>query len=586
MNSVLVAVVALGSFYMAYKVYGGYLAAKVFVVDPNRRTPAHQFKDDIDFVPTDKRVLWGHHFVSIAGAGPIVGPAIGVIWGWVPALLWVVCGTIFMGAVHDFGALIVSVRHEGNSIGDLTGGLIGKRSRLLFLLIILFLLWLVIAVFAFIIATLFHMYPATVIPTWLLMPLATFVGLAIYRFKWGVPIPAMIALVITYASIWVGVRYPVRLDALAVGPGHWASGLFGSDIMVWIWLICGYSLAASVLPVWVLLQPRDFISAEQLVVGMVLLCAGLVVAHPPIVAPAVQLNPAGAPPIFPFLFIVIACGAISGFHSLVSSGTSAKQLNSEADSQFIGYGAMVAEGIVAVMVVLACSAGFATHADWDAHYAAWDKAEGLGATLSAFVSGGQRFITSLGIPANLAEALLGVMVVSFAMTTIDTATRLQRYIIHELAKTSRFLSPLRNRYLGGFAAAGSALALVLLRGGGKGGLILWPVFGAANQLLGGLALVVITIWLLRNRRPALHTLVPMVIMLVLTSTALLLKFRDFVRQGDWLLAPVTAAILLLALWLVVEAAIAWRRARTGAMEAAPAAEQAAGAPGASSADPR
>jgi len=556
MNSVVIALVALGSFYMAYKVYGRFLARKVFDVDAGRPTPAHVLRDDVDYVPTDRKVLWGHHFTSIAGAAPIVGPAIGVIWGWLPALLWVVLGTIFMGAVHDFGALVVSVRHGGRSVGELTGGLISKRARVLFLLIILFLLWLVIAVFAYIIALLFRMYPATVIPIWSQMLLAVLVGLGIYRLNWGITVPAVAALLIMYALIWLGAQYPVSLTTFGVAADQ--------EVMVWIIIICVYALIASVLPVWVLLQPRDFINAEQLVVALVVLYGGLFLAHRPIVAPAVRLMPEGAPLLFPFLFITIACGAISGFHSLVSSGTSAKQINSEGDAQLVGYGGMVAEGVLAVAAILACVAGFSSRAAWDAHYASWGAAGGLGAKLGAFVSGGKVFVGQFGIPEGVAEAFLGVVIVSFAMTTIDTATRLQRYIIAELGASLSPLRFLQNRYLGGVLAAGSALALALAKGGGKGGMTLWPVFGASNQLLAALALTVITLWLMSRRKPVIYTALPMAFMLIMTVTALALQVKGFaVRAGgpDWLLTGVSCAFVLLALWLTAEAALAWRRIR-------------------------
>ena len=558
MNSAIIALVALGSFYMAYKLYGRFLAVRVFCVEPDRRTPAHELRDDVDYVPTDRRVLWGHHFTSIAGAAPIVGPAIGVIWGWVPALLWVVLGTIFVGAVHDFGALIVSVRHGGRSIGELTGGLIGKRSRILFLLIILFLLWLVIAVFALIIAILFRDYPSTVIPIWSQMVLAVFVGLAIYRLKWGITLPAVAALLIMYATIWLGAKYPVDLASLGVPAAK--------VLTTWVVIICAYALVASVLPVWLLLQPRDFINAEQLVVALVVLYGGLFMAHAPVVAPAFQASPAGAPPLFPFLFITIACGAVSGFHSLVSSGTSSKQLASERDARFVGYGGMVAEGILAVVVILACVAGFSTRAAWDAHYASWGAAKDLGPKLAAFVTGGKVFVGQLGVPDGIAEAFLGVVIVSFAMTTIDTTTRLQRYIIGELGGTVRALGFLKNRYVGGVVAAGSALALALAKGGGMGGMALWPIFGATNQLLAALALAIVTVWLVRRSKPALYTFLPMAFMLAVTVTALVLQIRGLWRadERDWLLLVTASAIVLLAAWLMVETALAWRRIRAGA----------------------
>jgi carbon starvation protein len=556
-NSAIIALVTLGSFYMAYKVYGRFLAVQVFGIDPARPTPAHELHDDMDYVPTDPKVLWGHHFTSIAGAAPIVGPAIGVIWGWVPALLWVVLGTIFMGAVHDFGALMVSVRNRGLSVGELTGGLVSKRSRLLFLLIILFMLWLVIAVFAYIIATLLRDYPATVIPTWSQMVLAVLVGLGIYRFRWGVTAPALAALVIMYGLIWLGARYPVSLTAFGVPADK--------VLAVWVVIICVYALIASVLPVWMLLQPRDFINAEQLVVALVVLYGGLFLAHRPIVAPAVQLTVKDAPLIFPFLFITIACGAISGFHSLVSSGTSAKQLRSEADGQFVGYGSMVAEGILAVVAILACVAGFESRGAWNAHYASWGQAGGLSKTLEAFVTGGRVFLARLHVPGTVAEAFLAVVIVSFAMTTIDTATRLQRYIIGELGGSAGPLKVLRNRYVGGVLAAGSAVGLALARGGGAGGMALWPVFGASNQLLAALALTVVTLWLVSRRKPVLYTALPMAFMLVVTVTALVIQVRGFVmRDGgpDWLLTGVSGAVILLAVWLLLEAAFAVSRIRT------------------------
>ncbi len=353
MNAIYIAIVALGSFYMAYKFYGGFLSKKILALDPDRRTPSHEFEDGVDYVPTDRKVLWGHHFTSIAGAAPIVGPAIGVIWGWLPALIWVVVGTIFMGAVHDLGALAISLRHKGRSIGELTEDIISSRSRTLFLLIMLFLVWIVIAVFALIIAILFDQFPSTVIPIWCEMILALFVGYAIYKLKWGVTIPALIALVLMYFTIWVGSRYPIKMPETFLGSGQ----------VTWMWLVCIYAFIASILPVWTLLQPRDYINAEELIVGLLLLYGGMFIVHPRVVAPAVQLQPEGAPWIVPFLFITIACGAISGFHCLVCSGTTVRQLKSEKDAHFVGYGAMIAEGILATIAIIACVAAFATSMD-------------------------------------------------------------------------------------------------------------------------------------------------------------------------------------------------------------------------------
>jgi carbon starvation protein len=457
-----------------------------------------------------------------------------------------------------------------------------------------------------VIASLFTLYPESVLPIWIEIPIAIWLGYMIYGrakaasatslailavlfvaglvFAHGVfsatflivagatlagaialsavSTPgkrtfafSIVGLVMLYIAIYAGSGVPLKMPEVPI------AGLTLTPIVIWTIILLVYAFIASTLPVTTLLQPRDFINAEQLVVALVVLYGGLLVAHPVVVAPAVRLAPEGAPWLFPFLFITIACGAISGFHSLVSSGTSAKQLNTESDAWLVGYGGMVAEGILAVVAVLACVAGFSTRSAWMEHYATWSQAGGLGAKLGAFIQGGRLFLTHLGIPAKVAAAFLGVVIVSFAMTTIDTATRLQRYILAELGSSANVLKPLKNRYVGGAIAAGSAILLALIKGGGAGGLVLWPVFGTTNQLLAALALLVVTVWLLRQNRPTIFTLLPMVFMMVMTTFAIVLKIRGFLLDRDWLLAAVSAIIFVLAVWLVVEAALAWRRWR-------------------------
>lgn len=350
MNALILAIISLGGFLLAYRFYATFLAEKIFALNPDARTPAHEFEDGVDHVPTLKSILFGHHFASIAGAAPIVGPAIGVIWGWLPAFLWVVFGTIFLGAVHDFGSLVVSLRHQGKSIGELTEDIIGTRARNLFLLIMFFLLLIVIAVFALVIALMFNWYPQTVFPIACEMIIAVVVGYMVYRMKTGILIPTVIAVIVMYVTIYIGTLYPIELG----------DTFLGSGLTTWIYIILLYSFIAAVLPVWLLLQPRDHINAHELFIGMGLMYLGLLIIRPDVVAPAVQLHPEGAPPIYPFLFVTIACGAISGFHSLVSSGTTVKQLDNEAHSKMIGYGGMLAEGALSTMAIIACTAGFAT----------------------------------------------------------------------------------------------------------------------------------------------------------------------------------------------------------------------------------
>jgi len=368
MNSLVVAVFSFFAFILAYRLYGTFISQRLFGIDPSRKTPAHTFEDGVDFVPTRRSILFGHHYTSIAGAGPIVGPAIAVIWGWLPALLWVVFGSIFMGGIHDLGALMVSARHEGRSIGDVTKDIIGPTTRTLFLLVILFMLLIVLAVFALIIGILFTMYPASVFPIWFEIPLAIWLGYMIYKRNANVTLWSLVALVVMYITIYMGTRFPLHIPPI-----------LGTELTTWVVVLMIYSYIASTLPVQTLLQPRDYINSHELFFGLGVMCVGLLIAHPTIVAPAVNLHPEGAPSMLPFLFVIVACGAISGFHSLVSSGTTVKQMDRESDAKLIGYGSMLAEGILSVMVILACTAGFASLEKWNAHYINWTAAPGLGA---------------------------------------------------------------------------------------------------------------------------------------------------------------------------------------------------------------
>jgi carbon starvation protein len=548
MSSLWIAFFALGSFYLAYRFYAGFLSRKIFNLNRDAVTPSHAQEDGIDFVPTRKSILFGHHFTSIAGASPIVGPAIAVIYGWLPALLWIVLGTIFIGGVHDLGSLVVSLRHRGRSIGELTSDIVGDRARTLFLLVIFFLLLIVLAVFALVIALLFIRYPETVLPTWGTMAIAVIVGLLIHRGRIGAGYAAAVSVVLIYLLTYLGTLHPIRLDETMIG----------APLQGWIVLILVYSFFAAVLPVWLLLQPRDFINAQGLFLGLAFMYGGLVLLRPEVVAPAVRISPAGAPPLFPFLFIIVACGAVSGFHSLVSSGTSVRQIDKETDARLIGYGSMVGEGILAVMAVLACTAGFASEAAWNQHYVNWQAAHGLGQKIAAFVEGGARFIAACGIPEEFAQAVVGVIIISFAMTTIDTATRLQRYIIGEIGGRFR-IEALKNRYISGGIAVGTAYFLVISKGAGKGGMALWPLFGTTNQLLAGLALLVVTLYLRKCEKPGGYTFFAMFFVLAMTLWAMISNVGRFYAAGNWFLVSIGSIIFILALWLCLEAWFSIRR---------------------------
>ena len=708
MQTVAIAIGAFVLYLVAYHTYGRYLSRRIFQIDPARRAPAEEFEDNIDFVPSRRELVFGHHFTSIAGTGPIVGPAVAVIWGWVPALVWVLVGSIVMGAVHDFGSLVISMRHQGRTIADLAGDVVTPRVRILFLLVVTVGLWIVLAVFGLVIAVIFNLYPSSVAPVFLQIPIAIAFGIWVRR-GGSLILGAVVSVLLMYATI------------VATANFEWAQITLGPSITSWIspvgfWtlILLVYVFIASVLPVHTLLQPRDFINSWQLLIAMGLLLISLIVSHPPIVADAVNFKPAPATPgahvpsFMPFLFVTIACGAISGFHCLVASGCSSRQLRTEADAQYVGYGAMLTEGFLATLVILACAAGIGLGTvvnlpglpvmavdgllrsttgsvppdamlllgrdAWEHHYATWGGDAGLGNMLAPFVTGAANMIESIGISHALAIAIMGVFVASFAATTMDSACRLQRYVIAELAGAGRLTSDqvcaacgysrtglahdhpcpecgdahshhrrakprnivaafFGNRYgattiavltagmlalsdgvqkkttygpvsfqmpTGTFSAQSMTLQgermtaqnATIQRNGvqgsagtyqatnpgaefrsqlpaptgtsyfvdftnaGKGGLTLWPVFGATNQLLGGLALLVLTVWLVRTGRPPWVTAIPMLFMLAMTGWAIADMIAGFAHApGKLHLLVVTILMLALEIWIVLEAVV-------------------------------
>lgn len=454
-----------------------------------------------------------------------------------------------MGAVHDFSALVVSARTKGRSVGDLAGTLINPRARTLFLLIVYFLIFFVIAVFAYAIAVLFTKFPTSVVPVNFQIIVAIAIGYLFY--KRGVPIliPSIIALISLYFMIWLGTIVPIEVPAV-----------MGSQIVTWILILLVYSFIAAVLPVWTLLQPRDYINSHQLIVGLGILLLGLFVAHPEMQAPAINFNAEGGVPIFPFIFVTIACGAISGFHGLVSSGTTSKQLNKMTDARQIGYGAMLGEGILAMIATLACAAGI-QRADWLVHYGSWQSAASGGIT--NFVLGATSFLKALSIPELFGSTLISVIIISFAATSLDTATRIQRLILGELGNAYN-IEPLKNRYIGSLLAVIPALLLALLaqapgKGLGSGGFLLWPLFGATNQLVGGLTLLVATIYLWKSGKPVIYTLVPMVFLMLITIGSMILNFKAFINNP--LLLVLSAIVLALAVWLLLEAFIVYKNSK-------------------------
>lgn len=566
MNAALAAALCLIVYALGYRFYSGYLSSKIFALADENITPAHTQQDGVDYVPTNRWVLFGHHYASIAGLGPLLGPAIAVIWGWAPAMLWVVGGALLVGCVHDFGALVVSMRARGQSIGKVTESVIGPRAKSLFHLIIFFLVALAMGVFAKVMAALFSPgneanpvgYPQAIIPSGTLMLLATIIGTLVYKKGFRlVPLTAL-AFVVVLGSIPLGISDGV-LEFTGLNTVGRAPSTDG-----WSWILLAYAFAASVLPVWLLLQPRDFLNSLLLYLGMAGMFAGFFVLNPQFDAPAYQPSPEGAPSIFPFVFITIACGAASGFHGLVSSGTSSKQIDRESDARMIGYGGMVGESLLGLMAVLATTAGFGDATRWHSHYASWGAAGGLAAKIDAFIQGAGLFISQFGLPVPASQAFVALLVVSFALTSLDSGTRLLRYNIAEIAETLE-LPWLGRRVVASLCAVGAIGFFCFFKIDGKpAGLALWAQFGTSNQLLAALTLLAISLYLLQRGRNALPTLIPMLFMMVSTAVAMINQLRDFWGREAMLLFGVCLTLMVLALWLIVEAVLAFRRYQAGA----------------------
>ncbi len=553
MNATLLSVVGLAMIFLGYRFYSKFIAEQIYRLDPDFETPAHTMRDDVDYIPTNRVVLWGHHFTAVAGAAPIIGPGIAVIWGWLPAFLWVIFGTMFFAGVHDFGAVWASVRNKAKSVGSLTGDVVSVRARTLFMIVVFFLLMMVNAVFAVAISNEFQNTPSAVIPAWTAVFVAVGIGILIYRM--GVPIlwPTVVGTVILYAVIYLGERFPIELTAGLVPVGA-----------QWILILFLYAGIASLLPVWLLLQPRDYINGIQLFVGLGLLYGAVLIANPTIVAPAINPNvPASAPPLFPLLFVTIACGAISGFHGLVGSGTTSKQLNKETDARFVGYLGSSGEGSLALVAIIAATAGFASLGDWEAMYSEFGNGG-----MTAFVQGGARIVSAgIGISTEFAATLLAVMAVLFAGTTMDAGVRLQRYIVQEWGAIYN-IPILQNGYAATGAAVAACLLLAFGAGGpsGEGGMLIWPLFGTTNQLLAGLTLLVISVILVKLGRPVRYTLVPMVFITTMALAAALYQLGNLYREGGifYPLLWIDVMIVLLAIFTMLEAGSAFLREKRAA----------------------
>ncbi|WP_313693189.1 carbon starvation CstA family protein [Halorarum halobium] len=539
-------IASLLTFSAGYLAYSRYLSQFV-ELDEDAETPAHKYEDGQEYVPSKKPVLLGHHYSSIAGGAPIVGPiTAGAAFGWLPAIAWIAIGNPLMGAVHDFMALSASVRHEGKSIGYIVGEYVGERGKDMLLWFAFLTIILVIAVFALVVGVVFDAYPSSATASMIYIALALVFG--VYLYQLDLPfLPGAVGFVaLVFGGVWVGLQYPVALvdtgahsaDTIhllgAASAWDWLplAGAQNANVAAWVPVIVVYGFVASVLPVWILLQPRDFLTSSLLYVGVGGMLLGILVATAISVfgggfsvgyagttytsletnLPAFLGFTSALGPIFPFLFVTIACGTISGFHSLVSSGTTAKQLNNETDARDIGYGAMLGEGLLATTAVAALAIIGTTN-----------FGAGIVGALANFPAGGAVMLgAGFGIPTAAGAAFIGLVFVSFLLTSTDTAVRLGRYMFEEIIGTpeTSLEKTTTNRYVN--AGLLQCLPAYLLVGSGQWS-SLWPLFGGANQTLAALALLAATLWLANwdDNKQLISTGVPMALMLVVTITALL-----------------------------------------------------------------
>lgn len=511
---------------ISYFTYGKFVSRKLKINNATK-TPAHQLKDDIDYVPTKKFIVLGHHFASIAGAGPIIGPIIAVTFGWIPAVIWILVGGVFFGAVHDTTSMVASLRHKGKSIGAIIQSYIGEDGKRLFLLFSFATLILIIAVFADIIAKTFVKNPEVASASGLFILLAIVFGRINKQFenrKYAFLMLSIIGVALMYIFIFVGTQIPANLNYI-----------------IWVGLLLAYSFVASVTPMTFLLQPRDYLSSFLLYGLMILAIVGIAVANPEVkMDNNIQFHSDSIGYLFPVLFVTVACGAISGFHSLVASGTTSKQIDKEGDVKVVGFGGMLIESFLAIISVGAVIV--LERAD----YTGLLLTEG---PVNMFADGLGFIISSLGISENLAITFVALTISAFALTTLDTCTRLARFTFQEYfenIKNPQVQKVSQNRFVA--TSAVIVLSVLMLLSGEFS--LLWPIFGSANQLLAALALLAVTVWLYKINENATFVLVPMFFMFTVTLTSLFFFAWENYNKGIYVLAIIAAVLFLLSIVLI------------------------------------
>ena len=531
MNGAILLLVGCGLFILAYFFYSKFVA-KAIGVDPDRPTPAHTMGDGIDYVPAHPMVLYGHHFAAIAGAGPIIGPVLAAQFGWASVALWIILGCIFIGSMHDMVTLFLSVRHQGKSIGSVIEEVMGRSGKMIFLMFCFAALVLVMSVFTGQVADAFVSNPEVATSSLLGIFEAALFGVCVYKFKWNVFAASFVFVPLLFFLVWIGVIFPCDLTTLF---GVTAA----TSKTIWVAVLFVYCFVASTLPVWLLLQPRDYLNSYLLYAMLAIGLAAVFIVCPTINIDAfsgftVKAAKGGATMyLFPLLFVTVACGACSGFHALVASGTTSKQLDSERHIRPVGYGCMLLEGVVALLALIAVA--------WHSQA---DLVAGLseGKPVVLFAQGLASFCGKLGLPEKTSESFMLLAVAAFLMTSVDACTRLARFVWQELWSTASAAasasetaakpqSPIvrlnRNMYFATGVVVAIGVYLLVLNPSMANNL--WTMFASANQMLAALTLLTASLWLFKNKLKFWIAALPMCFMIVTSGTAV---FQLFLQNLD------------------------------------------------------
>ncbi len=559
MNSVVVLILGFIVAFLGYRVYAKYIDAKIIKSDPKRATPAKMYMDGVEFMPTNRNVLFGYQFKSIAGAAPIIGPIIAIQWGWLPALIWILAGAFFIGWVQDYASMMVAMRNDGASFGGLSHKLISPRARVILLAFIYFYLLLIAGAFGNVVVSTTTGLKAAPM-AWLFLTIGGILaGQMIYKWRKDIILTTVVTVVIALAGIYLGSLLP-------------SEQVLGKELSssrpVWAVVAFVFCYFGAVLPIWRFALPINYVASYIVFLGLFFGMIGIVILHPDFTLPAYTSFSIGIGPLWPILFVTIACGAISGWHSIVSSSGTARQLENELDARPVGGGVMLVEMLLAVFALIIAGSIYASPVEYGA-------AVKLGPG-GVFAAGVSKFLGALGLPADIGRSYGSVMMIVLAITIMQLVVRFMRVATSELLSD---ISPVfRNPHVGTFIA--SVLGIILVLTGWWQ--YLWVLFGGANQLMASLALMIITVWLISEGKSYAWTLYPMLFMFVTTVAALLYTSYNLLQKvfaggvqgeafvGNLLMGLVGFFLVICALILGYEGIVAFNRFRSMKGQAAPA----------------